>query len=94
MPYLTNDGVRIFYLTDGNAEAPPMVLMHPTSASIEDWYDYGWVEGLKEDFRLILIDHRGHGHSDKLHDTDSYTLEQSMSDITAVLDELGIQKAS
>lgn len=93
MPYINNDGVRIFYLVDGNEEGPPLVLMHGTSNSLEDWYEAGWVKGLKDDFRLILIDHRGHGHSDKPHDTQSYSLELSVSDIAAVLDALNISRA-
>lgn len=93
MPYLNSSGVQIFYLTDGNEEGPPLVLMHGTSSSIDDWYESGWVKGLKDEFRLILIDHRGHGHSDKPHNSESYSLELSVSDIIAVLDDLDIDKA-
>jgi pimeloyl-ACP methyl ester carboxylesterase len=92
MPYFDNNGVRIYYQLGGTGE--PLVLMHGTSGSVGDWYENGWVKGLKDDYRLILIDHRGHGHSDKPHDSDSYSLEISVSDIVGVLDELGIDKAS
>jgi pimeloyl-ACP methyl ester carboxylesterase len=92
MPYFDNNGVRIHYQLDGTGE--PLVLMHGTSGSVGDWYENGWVKGLKDDYRLILIDHRGHGNSDKPHDPDSYSLETSVADIVGVLDELGINKAS
>ena len=92
MPYFDNIGVRIHYQLDGTGD--PLVLMHGTSGSVGDWYENGWIKGLKDDYRLILIDHRGHGHSDKPHDPDSYSLEISVSDVVGVLDELGIDKAS
>lgn len=92
MPYIDNDGVRIHYQVDG--KGAPLVLMHGTSGSVGDWYENGWVGGLKEDYQLILIDHRGHGYSDKPHDPDSYSLEISVSDVVGVLDDLGIDKAN
>ncbi len=92
MPYFDNNGVRIHYQVDGRGD--PLVLMHGTSGSVGDWYENGWVAGLKDDYQLILIDHRGHGYSDKPHDPDSYGLEISVSDVVGVLDELGIERAS
>ncbi len=92
MPYFDNNGVRIHYQVDGRGD--PLVLMHGTSGSVGDWYENGWVSGLKDDYQLILIDHRGHGYSDKPHDPDSYGLEISVSDVVGVLDELGIDRAS
>ena len=92
MPYFDNDGVRIHYQMEG--KGAPIVLMHGTSGSVGDWYENGWVGGLKDDHQIILIDHRGHGYSDKPHDSDSYSLEISVSDVVGVLDELGIKKAN
>ncbi|MCI0771510.1 MAG: alpha/beta hydrolase [Chloroflexi bacterium] len=92
MPYFDNHGVRTHYQVDG--QGPPLVLMHGTSGSVGDRYENGWVSGLKDDNRLILIDHRGHGYSDKPHNPDSYSLEISVSDIVGVLNELGVDKAN
>ena len=91
MPYVSNDGVRIHYHVEG--EGPPLVLQHGTSQSLEDWHSYGYVQGLKGDYQLILVDHRGHGRSDKPHDSKSYGLDKSVSDIVAVLDDLNIPRA-
>ena len=91
MPYINHHGVRIHYKAEG--EGPPLVLQHGTPQDIEDWRDSGWVDGLKNDYRLVLIDARGHGLSGKPHDTALYTLEWRVKDILAVLDELGIAKA-
>jgi len=91
MPYVSNDGVRIHYHVEG--EGPPLVLQHGTSQSLEDWYSYGYVQGLKGDYQLVLVDHRGHGRSGKPHDSKSYGLDKSVNDIVAILDDLNIPRA-
>jgi pimeloyl-ACP methyl ester carboxylesterase len=48
---------------------------------------------LKTGHQLILIDSRGHGQSDKPHDAAAYDLALRTSDVVAVLDQLGHQKA-
>jgi pimeloyl-ACP methyl ester carboxylesterase len=55
---------------------------------------YGYVEELKKEHRLILIDARGHGGSDKPHDPEAAAgLERRPADVVAVLDDLGIDGA-
>jgi pimeloyl-ACP methyl ester carboxylesterase len=49
---------------------------------------------LKPKYRLVLIDARGHGQSDKPHDPPSYAPEKFASDIVAVLDDLGMKTAA
>ena len=39
MPYVDNNGIRIHYQVDGNKVGPPLVLMHGTLQSLEDWYE-------------------------------------------------------
>ena len=91
MPYADNDGARIHYQVEG--EGPPLVLQHGFSESVVDWYEAGYVDALRSDYRLILIDARGHGASDKPHDPDAYELERRVADVVAVLDGLAIEKA-
>ena len=90
MPYAHNGGVRIHYEAEG--KGPALVLQHGFTESVVDWYETGYVEALKPDYRLILIDARGHGDSDKPHDPDAYVLNRRVADIVAVLDALGIAK--
>ena len=59
MPYANNQEVRIHYRVEG--DGIPLVLQHGFSDSLESWYEMGYVEPLKHDYRLILIDARGHG---------------------------------
>src|SRR5689334_6287184 len=91
MPFADNQGTRIYYETAGHG--PALVLHHGTFGSGADWVDLGYVDALKEDHRLILVDGRGHGHSDKPHDPTAYSLAHRTSDVLAVLDDLGIQTA-
>jgi pimeloyl-ACP methyl ester carboxylesterase len=69
------------------------VLQHGFTESLVDWYECGYVEALRSDYRLILIDARGHGASDKPHDPDAYVLNRRVADIVAVLDALDIARA-
>jgi pimeloyl-ACP methyl ester carboxylesterase len=91
MPYANNRGIRLHYQVEG--EGPPLVLQHGFSDSLESWYEMGYVTPLKQDYRLILIDARGHGASDKPHDPAAYTLQQQAADVVAVLDALAIPTA-
>jgi pimeloyl-ACP methyl ester carboxylesterase len=92
MPYASNAGVRIHYEVEGGGK--PLVLQHGFTSSLEDWRQCGYVAALRDHFHLILIDVRGHGGSDKPHDVADYTLDRRVTDVTAVLDALGIEKAS
>ena len=92
MPYVDNRGVRIHYEVEG--EGPPLVLQHGFTQSIKGWYRCGYVDALKLNYRLILIDARGHGKSDKPHERAAYAWPIGAMDILAVLDVLGIRQAS
>lgn len=91
MPYAVNQGVRIHYEVEG--EGLPLVMMHGFSGSLEGWYDYGYAQELRKNYRLILMDARGHGASDKPHDVEAYRPNLFAGDIVAVLDDLGVKKA-
>ena len=91
MPFARNGDVRIHYQTAG--EGPALVLHHGTMGSGPDWVDLGYVEALQDQRRLILIDARGHGQSDKPHDPAAYDLRLRAADVVAVLDDLRLQRA-
>lgn len=92
MPYVDNRGVRIHYEVEG--EGPPLVLQHGFAQSMEGWYLCGYVDALKSNYRLVLIDARGHGKSDKPHDRAAYTWPVGATDVLAVLDALDIHRSS
>jgi len=91
MPYANNDGVRIYYQTEG--DGPPLVIQHGFSDSMETWYESGYVDALNKSHQLILIDARGHGGRDKPHDTPAYAKDLMAADIVAVLREMGLSSA-
>jgi pimeloyl-ACP methyl ester carboxylesterase len=91
MPFANNQGIRIHYEVEGHG--PPLVLQHGFSDSLQTWYELGYVDGLKSDYRLILVDARGHGKSDKPHEPEAYKPEFNAADVVSVLTDLGISRA-
>jgi pimeloyl-ACP methyl ester carboxylesterase len=91
MSYVSNDGVKIHYEVEGNG--PALVLHHGLYGTMEDWREWGFVDALKDDYKVILIDSRGHGKSDKPHDPRLYTHYLRSLDVVKVLDVLGVEKS-
>lgn len=91
MAFADNQGVRIHYEVEG--EGFPLVIQHGYTDSMETWYELGYVDALKDERRLILVDARGHGASDKPHVTSAYSKELQAADVVAVLEELNVQRA-
>jgi pimeloyl-ACP methyl ester carboxylesterase len=91
MPFANNQGIRIHYEVEG--AGPPLVLLHGTVASGEDWREFGYTDVLKQNHQLIIMDARGHGASDKPHDPAAYDMALRVADVAAVLDELQIRRA-
>ena len=91
IPYADNNGVQIRYEVEGNGL--PLVLVLGLTAYLELWYELGYVDSLKKDYRLVPMDIRGHGGSDKPHDPEAYRLELLAADVVAVMDDLKIGKA-
>jgi len=90
MPYIVNDGVKIYYRVEGAGET--IILQHGFFGSSEDWYEWGYVDELKKSFRLIIVDGRGHGKSDKPHSPELYSPYKRGEDIIRVMDSEGISK--
>jgi pimeloyl-ACP methyl ester carboxylesterase len=89
MPYANAGGINIYYEVEG--QGPPLVLAHSFRRNLNRWRQVGVVDALKNDYRLILFDARGHGKSDKPHDPAAYG-NKMVGDVIAVLDDLHISK--
>lgn len=86
------DGAKIHFATAG--EGAPLVLLHGFSDRIESWTEFGYVKALTGiGARVIMIDQRGHGRTDMLHDIDAYAPHLRAGDVAAVLDALKIEQA-
>jgi pimeloyl-ACP methyl ester carboxylesterase len=92
MPFVNNLGVRIHYEVEG--QGPPLIMQYGQYFPLEIWYELNYVDVLKNHCQLILVDARGHGQSDKPYDPEAYQIELMMSDIVAVLDHRGLDRAS
>lgn len=91
MPFVNNKGVKIHYELEG--QGPPLVIQHGISGTLESWRRYGFTQELGKDYQLILVDARGHGRSDKPHESEAYRADIVAGDYVTILDVLGIQKA-
>jgi pimeloyl-ACP methyl ester carboxylesterase len=89
--YFDSDGTRIRYTVSGLGD--PIVLVHGFTSSIEgNWGVPGIIETLAQEFKVIALDARGHGKSDKPHDPAAYGPEMG-DDVVRLLDHLGFEKA-
>lgn len=52
--YSDSNGVSIHYELEG--AGAPLVLQHGFTDSLQTWYDLGYVNVLKSDYQLILVD--------------------------------------
>lgn len=90
MAQVTSQGLTIHYEIIG--DGPPLLMHHGTMGSGAGWNIEGYLDDLKDEFRLILIDARGHGRSDKPHDPDEYEGQKFARDVIAVIDDLDLAK--
>ena len=68
MQSFDSDGVSIAYLDEGKGD--PILLIHGFASNVAtNWVDPQWVRTLTQDGRrVIALDNRGHGQSDKLYE--------------------------
>jgi len=89
------DGVGLATYSWGDPDGPPVVLVHGFASSTADtWVHTAWVRMLeREGFRILGIDQRGHGISQKPHDAAGYTVRNLARDVEAVLDTFLVDEA-
>lgn len=88
----TGSEISIYYEVVGTG-AEAIVLHHGNGNCLQDWYTLGYVEALKPDFTLVMLDSRGYGQSSKPHAPKEYSLKSRVEDTIAVLDDAGIATA-
>lgn len=91
MPTFRSDGILIHYEVFGDGR--PILLIHGFASNIAiNWVQTGWVETLnKAGYRVIALDNRGHGQSQKLYDAKLYFAHEMARDAVRLLDHLGIE---
>jgi pimeloyl-ACP methyl ester carboxylesterase len=86
-----SNGVKIHYVVEGKGE--PVLLIHGFAVNAQlQWGVPGIIKALAKDHRVIAMDVRGHGKSDKPSDVQKYGTEM-VEDAVRLLDHLKIKKA-
>src|SRR6516225_5256970 len=89
--YVVNSGVRIHYEVHGTGQ--PTLLLLPTWAIVDSRHWKMQVPFLARNYRVITFDPRGNGRSDRPRDPAAYAETAFASDIRAVLDATGTERA-
>lgn len=84
------DGTHIAY--DITGEGLPIVLLHGGGQTRRNWRDVGYFKRLKDHFKVIAIDIRGNGESDKPTSPAYYNTDKMCQDILAVADACNVEQ--
>ena len=95
MPYATNSGDGVHtYFEDAGGAGPPVLFYTGFADPLEIAKSSRLARALSGEFRLIFADHRGQGGSEKPREPRAYALPTRVGDAVAVLDALGIERAT
>ena len=87
--FVDANGVLIYYTAFG--EGKPLLILHGGPGASHDYF-LPYLLPLARENRLIFIDERGSGRSQKLEDSKGYTVENMVEDVEAVRQVLGLGK--
>ena len=88
--YADNDGVKIHYATAGDS-GPLVVMIHGFP---DFWYSWNeQIKALQSTHRVAAIDQRGYNRSDKPKGLENYAIPKLVSDVAAVIRDMGEKKA-
>jgi 3-oxoadipate enol-lactonase len=83
------NGISINYRIDGPERAPWLVLSNSLATSLAMWDEQA--AALKDSFRVLRYDQRGHGESDA--PAGRYAFDTLLADALTLMDVLGVAKA-
>ncbi len=89
--FVDANGVLIYYKTLGQGQ--PLLILHGGPGASHDYF-LPYLLPLARTNRLIFIDERGSGQSQKLEDPSGYTVENMVEDVEAVRQVLDLGKIS
>ncbi len=87
--YITLNGLRLHYRQWGYDDAPPLLLLHGGSQNTGAWEVFA--PSMKDEFRVLALDLRGHGESAW---ADDYYSDRMAEDISSLVDSLGFPQLS
>jgi cis-3-alkyl-4-acyloxetan-2-one decarboxylase len=87
--FLDADGVRLHYVDEGPADAPPLLFVHGNPT-----WSYMWRRPIAElsskGHRCVAFDHMGFGRSDKPPQLSAYSLERHVGNALTLIDALDL----
>jgi pimeloyl-ACP methyl ester carboxylesterase len=90
-------GVRIAFvdIAPEQGGGDPVVLVHGFASNhAVNWVNTSWVTTLtRAGFRVVALDNRGHGHSEKLYEPACYRSDVMAADVARLMDHLDIARA-
>jgi pimeloyl-ACP methyl ester carboxylesterase len=86
--YAPVNGIKIWYATFGRGS--PVILLHGGLANANYWGNQ--VRALERNYRVIVMDSRGHGRSTR--NAQPYGYDLMASDVVGVMDYLHVRKAA
>jgi pimeloyl-ACP methyl ester carboxylesterase/predicted glycosyltransferase len=89
--HVERDGVRVFYEVYGDGD--PTVVLLPTWSIIHSRHWKGQIPYLARHFRVVTLDGRGNGRSDRPRGVAPYLEHEIAADVLAVLDATGTDRA-
>jgi pimeloyl-ACP methyl ester carboxylesterase len=94
MQKFNSSGVEIAFSDEG--QGAPILLIHGFASNARvNWQATGWTKTLLQaGYRVICIDNRGHGESEKLYDSQYYSAPLMADDAARLLDHLNIKTAA
>jgi pimeloyl-ACP methyl ester carboxylesterase len=88
--FLDLDGVRLHYVERGSGD--PLVLLHGNGSMIQDFESSGLVELAAKNYRVIVIDRPGFGHSSRPRNV-TWSPDAQARLIKRALERLGVSQA-
>ena len=85
--YVKTNGIKLHCVSSGRVGAPLLLLLHGFP---ELWYSWRYqIRSFRQQYRVVAVDLRGYGESDKPPQQDQYGVDLLAADITQLVSALG-----